>query len=49
MDGFLARKAQQRSLQRGTWYQQEPSLIRKRHVFAETKAAKKEMRTARFS
>ena len=45
MDGFLARKAQQRSLQRGTWYQQEPSLIRKRHVFAETKAAKKEKKS----
>ena len=40
MDAFLARRAQQRSLQRGTWYQQEPSLIRKRHVFAETKAKK---------
>ena len=45
MDGFLARKMQQRSLQRGTWYQQEPSLIRKRHVFAETKAAKKEKKS----
>ena len=45
MDGFLARKAQERSLQRGTWYQQEPSLIRKRHVFAETKAAKKEKKS----
>jgi len=43
MDAFLARKAQQRSLQQGTWYQQGPvSLIRKRHVFGETKAAKKE-------
>ena len=42
MDGLLARKAQQRSLQRGTWYQEAPSLIRKRHVFGETKAAKKE-------
>ena len=42
MDAFLARKAQQRSLERGTWYQQAPSLIRKRSVFAETKAAKKE-------
>ena len=41
MDGFLARVARQRSLQRGTWYQ-EPTLIRKRSVFAETKAAKKE-------
>ena len=45
MDGFLAKRAQQRSLQRGTWYQQEPSLIRKRHVFAETKAAKKEKKS----
>ena len=41
MDGFLARKAQERSLQRGTWYQQAPSLIRKHHVFAETKAKDK--------
>ncbi len=45
MDGFLARRAQQRSLQRGTWYQQAPSLIRKRHVFAETKEAKKEKKS----
>ena len=42
MDGFLARKAQQRRIERGTWYQEAPSLIRKRSVFAETKAAKKE-------
>ena len=41
MDAFLARKAQQRSLERGTWYQQAPSLIRKRSVFAETKAKDK--------
>ena len=41
MDGFLARKAQQRSLERGTWYQQAPSLIRKRSVFAETKSKDK--------
>ena len=45
MDAFLARKAQQRSLERGTWYQQAPSLIRKRSVFAETKAAKKEKKS----
>ena len=45
MDGFLARKAQERSLQRGTWYQQPASLIRKHHVFAETKAAKKEKKS----
>ena len=45
MDAFLARKAQQRALQRGTWYQQSASLIRKRHVFAETKAAKKEKKS----
>ncbi len=45
MDAFLARKAQQRSLERGTWYQQSASLIRKRHVFAETKAAKKEKKS----
>ena len=45
MDGFLAKRAQQRSLQRGTWYQQEASLIRKRSVFAETKAAKKEKKS----
>ena len=41
MDGFLARKAQERSLQRGTWYQQPASLIRKHHVFAETKSKDK--------
>ena len=41
----MARKAQQRSLERGTWYQQSASLIRKRHVFAETKAAKKEKKS----
>ena len=41
MDAFLARRAQQRSLERGTWYQEAPSLIRKRHVFAETKAKDK--------
>ena len=45
MDAFLAKRAQERSLQRGTWYQQEPSLIRKRSVFAETKAAKKEKKS----
>tara|TARA_Y100000748_G_scaffold212028_1_gene177834 strand:+ start:271 stop:549 length:279 start_codon:yes stop_codon:yes gene_type:complete len=45
MDAFLARKAQQRSLDRGTWYQQPASLIRKKHVFAETKAAKKEKKS----
>jgi len=41
MDGFLAKRAQQRSLERGTWYQEAPSLIRKRHVFAETKSKDK--------
>ena len=46
MDAFLARRAQQRSLERGTWYQEAPSLIRKRSVFAETKAAKKDKKTS---
>ena len=40
MDGFLARRAQQRRIEMGNWYQQ-PGLIRKRHVFAETKAKEK--------
>ena len=44
MDGFLARRAQQRRIETGNWYQQ-PGLIRKRHVFAETKAAKKEKKS----
>ena len=46
MDAFLAKRAQQRSLDRGTWYQEAPSLIRKRSVFAETKAAKKDKKTS---
>ena len=44
MDGFLARRAQQRRIETGNWYEQA-SLIRKRHVFAETKAAKKEKKS----
>ena len=45
MDGFLARRAQQRRIEMGNWYQQPASLIRKHHVFAETKAAKKEKKS----
>lgn len=45
MDGFLARRAQQRRIETGNWYQQPASLIRKHHVFAETKAAKKEKKS----
>ena len=45
MDGFLARRAQQRRIETGNWYQQPVSLIRKHHVFAETKAAKKEKKS----
>ena len=44
MDGFLAKRAQQRRIETGNWYQQA-SLIRKHHVFAETKAAKKEKKS----
>ena len=40
MDGFLARRAQQRRIEAGNWYQQA-SLIRKHHVFAETKSKDK--------
>ena len=40
MDGFLARRAQQRRVETGNWYQQA-SLIRKHHVFAETKSKEK--------
>ena len=41
MDGFLARRAQQRRIETGNWYQQPASLIRKHHVFAETKSKDK--------